>query len=809
MSTANDFLQKLQSATVKSTVQQKQKGRPNASAAELSKLLKAATGQSESVLPDPTFVDRKPVQKEESRETVKKQNDAADLSEKKVAASSFLQESVVRQGMSTQQKAKKAKLPSSEQKENGDAGIAALIEKALAAKEKMQQTVPVMERVGGMRSEFEAVFQPQAEAPKEENGFISTASFRRTKKKEGRLNVAAYIRVSTDSSDQENSYETQERYFQQLIENNPDWNPVGVYSDYGISGTVKERRVGFKRLLRHCGEGKIDRIVCKSISRFSRNTADFMTSLDILHDNDVTILFEKENLDTADPTSDFILTTLAAIAQEESRSISNNINLSNKMRYPKGEVKNLVMYGYRYNGKMVTTESGYQCKDIEIVEEEAEVVRRIFQEVADGTSYTDVARGLNHDRIPAPETVAVRARKKNSKKGQLNSDLEEGWTGRIISQMVQRERYMGAVLLQKKYTVDFLNHNTQRNNGELPQYLVKNHHPAIIDEELFEAVQEIRRARTAKRKKEGKKEVKPFSGRILCGECGRFFRVRNSQYYPVWYCPTAEIYNGKRICHTEKVYEEQIIRAFRKAVIERFRLSAQPIHDNVEVADIMSGRYGEQFEGFTKEADDFVPQMIKRLENIQHTDFMERDRAFYKRQIATLQIGMESSGKKLRLLESQNDVMQTRRELLGDESIDEAVIRCNAEKIGRLKEKLDRDTDEKKHLEERLEYLEGYWEDLEKDYEGRERAIEWMKELPKGRDGVVQFLNGMTTDYCRAFVLSITVHSPLNYTVHWYDDTRTEVVMYSNVEDYRYTASYFDGQAMRDSCYRKKYAKKG
>ena len=771
MSTANDFLQKLQSATVKSTVQQKQKSRPNASAAELSKMLMAATGQGESVLPETTSVTQMPVQEKKSHEAVKEKSGAADLSDKKAAASSFLQESVVRQEMSTQQKEKKTKLPLSESKENGDAGIASLIQKALAAKEKMQ-AVPVMERVGGLRSEFEAVFQPQAEAMKEENGFISTASFRRTKEKEGHLNVAAYIRVSTDSSDQENSYETQERYFHQLIENNPDWNPIGVYSDYGISGTVKDKRVGFKRLLRHCREGKIDRIVCKSISRFSRNTADFMTALNILHDNNVTILFEKENLDTADPTSDFILTTLAAIAQEESRSISRNINLGNKMRYPRGEVKNMVIYGYRYNGKMVTTESGYQYRDIEIVEEEAKIVRRIFQEVAEGTAYTDVARGLNYDRIPAPETVAVKARKKNSKKGQLNSDLEEGWTGRIISQMIQRERYTGAVLIQKKYTVDFLNHNIQRNNGELPQYLVKNHHPAIIDEELFETVQEIRRANAAQKEKGVKKGSKPFSGRILCGECGRFFRVRNSKHYPVWFCPTAEIYNGKRICHTERVYEEQIVRAFHKAIIERFRRSAQPIHDNVEVADIMSGRYGEQFEGFTKEADDFVPQMIKRLENIQHTDFMERDRAFYKRQIATLQIGMESSGKKLRLLESQNDVMQTRRELLGDESIDE----------------------------ERLEYLEGYWEDLENDHERRERAIEWMKELPKGRDGVVQFLNGVTSDYCKAFVLSITVHSPLNYTVHWYDDTRTEVVMYSNIEDYRYTASYFKGSGGSKGC---------
>ena len=415
MSTANDFLQKLQSATVKSTVQQKQKSRPNASAAELSKMLMAATGQGESVLPETTSVTQMPVQEKKSHEAVKEKSGAADLSDKKAAASSFLQESVVRQEMSTQQKEKKTKLPLSESKENGDAGIASLIQKALAAKEKMQQAVPVMERVGGLRSEFEAVFQPQAEAMKEENEFISTASFRRTKEKEGHLNVAAYIRVSTDSSDQENSYETQERYFHQLIENNPDWNSIGVYSDYGISGTVKDKRVGFKRLLRHCREGKIDRIVCKSISRFSRNTADFMTALNILHDNNVTILFEKENLDTADPTSDFILTTLAAIAQEESRSISRNINLGNKMRYPRGEVKNMVIYGYRYNGKMVTTESGYQYRDIEIVEEEAKIVRRIFQEVAEGTAYTDVARGLNYDRIPAPETVAVKARKKELK----------------------------------------------------------------------------------------------------------------------------------------------------------------------------------------------------------------------------------------------------------------------------------------------------------------------------------------------------------------------------------------------------------
>ena len=167
----------------------------------------AATGQGESVLPETTSVTQMPVQEKKSHEAVK---------EKVVQLTYLIRRRLhllfCRKALCAKRclpnKREKTKLPLSESKENGDAGIASLIQKALAAKEKMQQAVPVMERVGGLRSEFEAVFQPQAEAMKEENGFISTASFRRTKEKEGHLNVAAYIRVSTDSSDRENSYET-------------------------------------------------------------------------------------------------------------------------------------------------------------------------------------------------------------------------------------------------------------------------------------------------------------------------------------------------------------------------------------------------------------------------------------------------------------------------------------------------------------------------------------------------------------------------------------------------------------------------
>ena len=155
------------------------------------------------------------------------------------------------------------------------------------------------------------------------------------------VRVAAYIRVSSTNPAQEDSYEMQERYFMSLLAGNAGWTSAGIYSDHGISATSREGRTGFNRLLRHCKQGKIDRVICKSISRFARNTQDFLVALRTLKENNVTILFEREAMDTADAYSEFILTTLAAIAQEESRSISANIAWSNQKRFPAGNVCNL------------------------------------------------------------------------------------------------------------------------------------------------------------------------------------------------------------------------------------------------------------------------------------------------------------------------------------------------------------------------------------------------------------------------------------------------------------------------------------
>lgn len=165
--------------------------------------------------------------------------------------------------------------------EECSAAIEYLMEQAVRIRRAVDSQRDIAERLENQQSEFAALFQPQYTPKLDLNHFVSNAELARTVSKQGILRVAAYIRVSTDSDDQENSYETQDKYFTSLLQQNPDWTSAGVYADYGISGTNKERRTGYKRLLRHCQEGKIDRIVCKSISRFTRNTSDFMTALDL------------------------------------------------------------------------------------------------------------------------------------------------------------------------------------------------------------------------------------------------------------------------------------------------------------------------------------------------------------------------------------------------------------------------------------------------------------------------------------------------------------------------------------------------
>lgn len=344
------------------------------------------------------------------------------------------------------------------------------------------------------------------------------------------VRVAAYIRVSSTNPAQEDSYEMQERYFMSLLSKNSGWTSAGIYSDHGVSATSREKRTGFNRLLRYCKQGKIDRVICKSISRFARNTQDFLEALRTLKENGVTILFEREAMDTADAYSEFILTTLAAIAQEESRSISANIAWSNQKRFPAGNVCNKDIYGYEFRkGEYTVNENGYRYRAVFIIPEEAEVVRMVFRLFTEEQlGFTQIAQRLDGLHI-APPNSGCRQRQKRKPTvlptGALKEEAKRGWTATDIRYMIANIRYCGSVLCQQTYVDTEKGHKQKVNKGEKPKYLIRNHHPAIISEELWQEAQDVWKAYTAKyRGIEKAKNERAYSKLLLCGECGRYFQ---------------------------------------------------------------------------------------------------------------------------------------------------------------------------------------------------------------------------------------------------------------------------------------------
>ncbi|MFR8351271.1 MAG: recombinase family protein [Clostridium sp.] len=520
--------------------------------------------------------------------------------------------------------------------------------------------------------------------PEFDENYILNATRQDDDKTLPRLKVAAYIRVSTDLQDQENSYAVQEQYFQQIIESNPLWKLVGIYSDYGISGTSKEKRVGFCRLIRHCQEGKIDRILCKSISRFARNTADFSSALFLLRNCQVTIFFEKENLDSAELKNEFILSVLGAFAQEESRSISSNIMEGNKMRNSQGDVRNVKLYGYRFSGNWICNETGYKYREVEVVEEEARVVQFVFQKVADDQSYSEIARWLNQQKIPAPYNDYKRKRILHSRKGQL------------------------------------------------PQYYIKNHHTPIIDRTLYEEVHAVLRQKSLKKIKHNKNETNPFSKRLICSECGRFYCMATRNDHLVWYCPSTRKTNGLQICHAKSFTEEEITYIVKKA------------------------------------ARKLLKNAVPRLEKVLNDDYVERDRSTYKGQLADIDKAIDAD---------LEEIEHIKAACLNNKTMNASEIARQKQTILDLRKKLRKNKREYKSISAKLDHLENYWEELEPDFELRAKALQWLQSLPQGRTRTRKFLLGATDMYFKALFLDITIHSKSKYTIHWFDDVYTKVIL--------------------------------
>ena len=306
--------------------------------------------------------------------------------------------------------------------------------------------------------------------------------------------VCAYARVSTDLEDQKNSFNAQLEEYQSRILKNPEWEFVKLYSDEGISGTSIKKRKGFQEMIEDALAGKIDLILTKSISRFARNTIDCLSIVRELRDKGVEVFFEKENITTNDTKIEMILTIFASMAQEESKSISENVKWGIRKRMAKGvtHVNPRYLLGYEHD------ESG----NLVIKSDESETVTHIYNLYLSGFSYRKIVEILVSEKIP-------------NWKGEIK------WTVAMIHKILSDEKYTGEVLLQKTYVKDFLTHNRMVNNGQVPSYLVENHHPAIIKKEVFLYVQALKELKFNEMQDFDRKGVNALSGLIYCSDCGR------------------------------------------------------------------------------------------------------------------------------------------------------------------------------------------------------------------------------------------------------------------------------------------------
>ena len=354
-----------------------------------------------------------------------------------------------------------------------------------------------------------------------------------------KLRVAAYCRVSTDSDEQATSYEAQIDYYTQYIQRHAEWEFVKVYTDEGISGTNTKHRDGFNEMIQDALDGKIDLIVTKSVSRFARNTVDSLVTVRKLKEKGVEVYFEKENIYTLDSKGELLITIMSSLAQEESRSISENVTWGQRKRFSDGKVSlpYKQFLGYRRGAD----------GNPEIVPEEAEIVREIYRLFVSGRTTCWIASHLTKSGIPTP------AGKKN-------------WQASTIESILTNEKYKGDALLQKMFTVDFLTKKKKVNEGEIPQYYVENSHAAIIAPEEWNLVQN----EMARRKSLGKRYSgnSIFSTRLVCADCGSFFGAKvwhsTDKYRKViWRCNHK--FNGDK-CATPTLEEEAIKSRFLAAV---------------------------------------------------------------------------------------------------------------------------------------------------------------------------------------------------------------------------------------------------
>lgn len=381
-------------------------------------------------------------------------------------------------------------------------------------------------------------------------------------RKQKKLRVAAYCRVSTEEEEQQHSFETQVAHYTEKITSNPDWALAGIFADDGLSGVRAKKRDQFLEMIALCRRKKIDLIITKSISRFARNTLDCIKYVRELKSLGIPIQFEKENINTDTMNTEMILTVLGAFAQAESESISQNVTWGKRKGFKQGKFsfayKNFLGYCKGEDGKP------------QIVPEEAAIIRNIYTAYLDGDSLDVIKQRLEAANILTPSGKTE-------------------WSKETIQRILQNEKYMGDVLLQKTYTADFLSGTIKKNNGEIAQYYVTDSHPGIVPKEIFHRVQEEiarRKSKCPATQKKAKTNTGRYtsryalSERLVCAECGCYYRRVTWSIHGrkeiVWRCIN-RLEFGKRYCPHSPTIKEEALHAAIVAAMQQ--AAAMPQHE--------------------------------------------------------------------------------------------------------------------------------------------------------------------------------------------------------------------------------------
>ena len=352
-----------------------------------------------------------------------------------------------------------------------------------------------------------------------------------------KLKVAAYARVSTEKDEQHNSLEAQKDYFLKYIENEPEWEYVGLYYDDGISGLSKKNRDGCNSLVKDALDGNIDLIVTKSISRFARNTVDTISTIRKLKREGIGVFFQKENIHTLDSKSEFVLTLMSSFAQEESRSISENCTWGQRKRFADGKVTipfaRFLGYDRGENGELVVNEK------------EARIVEYIYSLFILGFTFNEIKNALEFYNIKSPGGT-------------------DGWNHNSIKSILTNEKYKGDALLQKSFTVDFMTKKKKKNEGELPMYYVENDHQAIIPKKIHDYVQR-------KMNNDVTIRISHLGDKIICAKCGEYFgrfKIHPDWYGGRWAWRCRNKYSKSNKCVMRHLYDDNAHQAINVVAFE-------------------------------------------------------------------------------------------------------------------------------------------------------------------------------------------------------------------------------------------------